>query len=247
MHLPDPIPGPAPIPAVVNDEISETDFLPNGHLGVDSRLGFFSRRSSPAQEALQLLFGTAGDHHHAVVFPIGARLHHERGVHHGEGRFRCSLPLQPGQPTVQFLVYSRVHDTVQPLPLLFVPEDGGAQLRAIDDGVVSQDPGPEPFHDVPVGRLAGKDDLVGHVVGIDAADSQLAELVQGKALAAGDPTRESDLEHGKMIAACRPSARPVRRRNAKTESIHQAMQGGGKEREVTMRVGCRSFFCNRTD
>ena len=66
------------------------------------------------------------------------------------------------------------------------------------------------FDDVPVGRLAGKDDLVGHLVGIDAVDSQLAELVQDKALAAGDPSGESDLEHGTMIAAWRLSARPLR-------------------------------------
>ena len=67
-----------------------------------------------------------------------------------------------------------------------------------------RDPGPEVFHDLPVGRLAGKDDLVGHLVSVDAVDSQLPELVQDKALAAGDPSGESDLEHEKMIAAWSP-------------------------------------------
>ncbi len=107
---------------------------------------------------------------------------------------------------------SGVDDAVQalPPPLPFVAEDGGAQFLAIDGGIVSQDPGPEVFHDVPVGRLAGKDDLVGHLVGIDALHSQLAELVQDKALAAGDPAGESDLEHRERIAVWRPAARPIR-------------------------------------
>ncbi len=61
MHLPGPGPGPGPIPAVVDDEIGEPDLLRDGHLRVDSRLGFPSRQPSPPQKAFQLLFGVAGD------------------------------------------------------------------------------------------------------------------------------------------------------------------------------------------
>ena len=110
--------------------------------------------------------------------------------------------LQPDQPAVQFLMDSGVDDAVQalPLPLVRRRRRRPASVRSMAESS-PRIPDPEVFHDLPVGRLAGKDDLVGHVVGIDAVDSQLAELVQDKALAAGDPTRESDLEHGKMIAA----------------------------------------------
>src|SRR5262249_11190217 len=132
-----------------------------------------------------------------------AVLHQERRLVAGEGLARPPELVGPlGGP----LADARGRDGVELLARRVVGEGDPRERLAVERAIWIQDGGPEGLDEGAQAAGPGRDDLAGHLVGVDHGDAELAQPRGDSALSRGDAARETEEMHAPRIYLAPPGS-----------------------------------------
>ena len=188
-------------PGGVDHVVGATGLFRLRHLGPDLPEGFVPADPVPGHQAREPDVLAAGNDDDPVEERREPGFEDQGGLR-DEDPAAADPPLFRGD-LADPVEHPGVDDAVQRRPGRRVGEDDGAQLLPVDGPVGGEDAVPEPGDDGRVGSSVRGHQLVGGPVGGMDATALLAEDRGDDGLAAGDPSREGDGEHGAISSSFR--------------------------------------------